>query len=59
MDTGADVNTITLSDKQQYFPEFTIKERNVIFTNFDQSTSIPLGVIENFNVRYGSVNLKN
>jgi hypothetical protein len=59
VDTGADVSTITWSDKQQYFPDLEIKQRNVIFTNFDQSTSTPLGVVEKLNISYGAVNVNN
>lgn len=59
VDTGADVSTITFCNKQLYFPNLELKQKNVIFTNFDQSTSTPLGVIENLNVNYKSVNLKN
>lgn len=59
VDTGADVSTITLADKQIYFPDLEIKQCNVIFTNFDRSTSTPVGVIENLNVGYQSVNVNN
>lgn len=59
VDTGADVSTINLSDKEKYFPDLEIKQRNVIFTNFDQSTSTPLGVIENLTVNYQSVAVSN
>lgn len=59
VDTGADVSTITLSDKELYFPDLELKQKNVIFTNFDQSTSTPLGVIEHLSVSYRSVQVSN
>lgn len=59
VDTGADVSTITLADKQLYFPDLKIKQKNVIFTNFDQSTSTPLGIIEQLCVSYKSVQVSN
>lgn len=59
VDTGADVSTITLSEKLCYFPDLELKHRNVIFTNFDQTTSTPLGVIENLDIKYESVDVSN
>ncbi|KAG6438794.1 hypothetical protein O3G_MSEX000230 [Manduca sexta] len=59
VDTGADVSTITLADKHKYFPDLEIKHRNVIFTNFDQSTSTPVGVLEKLNLNYKSVKVNN
>lgn len=59
VDTGADVSTITLTEKIQYFPDLEIKQCNVIFSNFDKSTSTPLGVIENLTIKYESVNVSN
>ncbi|CAK1597242.1 unnamed protein product [Parnassius mnemosyne] len=59
VDTGADVSTITLLDKNKLFPELEIKKCNVLFTNFDQSTSTPLGVIENLSISYESTKVNN
>lgn len=53
------MSTITLHEKSQYFPDLEIKKCNVIFTNIDQSTSMPLGVIENLNIKYKSVDGSN
>lgn len=53
IDTGAGVSTITLTDKRHYFPDLKIKQQNVIFSNFDQSTSTLFGIIDSLNISIG------
>lgn len=51
LDTGSEVTVISLKDKNCYFPNKNIETCNVIFKNFDQSESKPLGIIKNITVR--------
>ncbi|CAG9134790.1 unnamed protein product [Plutella xylostella] len=45
LDTGSDVTVVSMSDKAKYLNTFTLEESNIIFKNFDQSITKPLGIL--------------
>ncbi|XP_063380882.1 uncharacterized protein LOC134667408 [Cydia fagiglandana] len=55
LDTGSEVTVIPLKQKQMLLPDKDIKKCNVLFKNFDQKISQPLGIIDNLTVTLNNV----
>ncbi|KAG7296766.1 hypothetical protein JYU34_020702 [Plutella xylostella] len=55
LDTGSEVTVISLKDKQTYLHSFQLENCNVVFRNFDQTLTHPLGVISNVTVKHNDV----
>ncbi|KPJ12974.1 Transposon Ty3-G Gag-Pol polyprotein [Papilio machaon] len=55
LDTGSDVTVMSINDKNLYFNSLIIQDSNVLFRNFDQSITKPLGILTNLSVKYNEV----
>ncbi|CAB3233190.1 unnamed protein product [Arctia plantaginis] len=56
LDTGSDVTVMSIKDKSMFLREFQLKKSNILFKNFDQSISRPLGVITDVPIRFKEIN---
>ncbi|KAI5640631.1 reverse transcriptase (RNA-dependent DNA polymerase) domain-containing protein [Phthorimaea operculella] len=55
LDTGSDVTVMPIQDKCKYLGSFELQNCNVLFKNFDQSITKPLGIISGVPVSYNNV----
>lgn len=54
LDTGSDVTVIPLFYKKKWLPQKEISKCKIVFKNFDQSTTEPIGILKNVTVTYKS-----
>jgi hypothetical protein len=55
LDTGSEVSTLTIDDKNKLFPDKSMDKTNIAFKNFDQSLSQPIGIIKNMNINWNNI----
>lgn len=52
LDTGSDVTVISLNDKNNFFKNYSLQACKILFKNFDQSVTQPLGLLCNIPVKF-------